>query len=848
MAETVFNVEAAKSYIKRFTNAVVFGKTGVAISSTADKSIFFSKVPLSSSHLFLVEIYDSSDAKVGSINFSFTAGKVSYADSCITVLGASSQEMISQTKIIASFNFEDQEDISHVLIGLKLSTYGNLKLTYQVVSSNRAVVTPIALSYQALVNCKEYDVSKGYLLNRALFEETDVLNAFRRWSSTHQYSGNDPVFYGSHLYYASPNSVPAVGEDPTHYPSKWIELATAEIPDTDITKGAETPQLFYHNSLVISNGTAAELRKDHKDVGFEYPSENSKVYHFDEDLLDQNQENSLEDFIQIPQNPEIRPFFVGKGMVGVGISSDPAILFKPLKENPAFYYGNFSIRKTLKLNTENNMFGFHFKYSGIQNFVNEKIIELTFASGEKVSLMINYSEPDYMEDAELPYWDPEEIPSYSQPKTSTPCLTVLTEFNDSSAVEVFSQYPLIEDSWAHLCIEIQSDSITFFFRGQQITLPRKSPGLGNVTYWVNKGQKPFSIDELIWDTSTRISYERYQELISDSLPWAAHEKSENWLVLHSEDYDKTDIDFVRKDREDQSVLYSKTKISENKFFNFPIKGVYLREMLPDVGLCSDLVEDPANFSFICKVKAKGKRQSNAVSVGYGQTQIITRDVVNNFSYDIITMAHTQAGQFTKSMVDNYLKEVLNYKDLYSNFLPILPSQICDAFVGTKACVGLAFKSFEFSQAYLNSLTLPATFNCGQQTISSEEKLVFVIPGSDTCFVGQFSNTNSSNASDIDIEGSNSQTIGGGIVIPGNPGGLPGVTNNRDSSVGNLSVSSLQHIESLGEPVYWTFMGFSCKNFDYGYIRSTNSTENRSHSFDYITEGTWKDEVRFGNWE
>ena len=174
--------------------------------------------------------------------------------------------------------------------------------------------------------------------------------------------------------------------------------------------------------------------------------------------------NSLATSIQIPQNPEIRPFFVGKGMVGVGISSDPAILFKPLKENPAFYYGNFSIRKTLKLNTENNMFGFHFKYSGIQNFVNEKIIELKFESGEKISLVINYSEPDYMEDTELPYWDPEEIPSYSQPKTSTPCLTVLTEFNESSAVEVFPQYPLIEDSWAYLCIEIQSDSIHSFVR------------------------------------------------------------------------------------------------------------------------------------------------------------------------------------------------------------------------------------------------------------------------------------------------------------------------------------------------------------------------------------------------
>ena len=32
MAESVFNVAAAKSYIKRFTNTVVFGKSGVSKS------------------------------------------------------------------------------------------------------------------------------------------------------------------------------------------------------------------------------------------------------------------------------------------------------------------------------------------------------------------------------------------------------------------------------------------------------------------------------------------------------------------------------------------------------------------------------------------------------------------------------------------------------------------------------------------------------------------------------------------------------------------------------------------------------------------------------------------------
>ena len=96
-----------------------------------------------------------------------TIGKTAYTDSSITVLGASSSEMISQTKILVSVNFEDAEDLTHVLVGLKLNTYGNLKFTYQVISSNRAIVTSVALSKEVLVNYKLYDVSKGYLLDRA---------------------------------------------------------------------------------------------------------------------------------------------------------------------------------------------------------------------------------------------------------------------------------------------------------------------------------------------------------------------------------------------------------------------------------------------------------------------------------------------------------------------------------------------------------------------------------------------------------------------------------------------------------------------------------------------------------
>lgn len=554
MAESVFNVAAAKSYIKRFTNTVVFGKSGVTLESTAAKSVFFCKVPLSSSHIILVEILDSENAKVGALSFALTAGKTTYTDSSITVLGASSSEMISQTKILVSVNFEDAEDLTHVLVGLKLNTYGNLKFTYQVISSNRAIVIPVALSKEVLVNYKLYDVSKGYLLDRALFEETDTLNAFRKWSSTYQYSANDPVFYGSHLYYANPNSLPSAGEDPSHYPSKWIELATAEIPDTDISKGAKTPQLFYDKSLVITNDTAAGLRKAKRDVGFQYPSSNSKVYHFDNDLLDQLQENSIQDCIEVDQDPEIEPFFVGKGMVGVGISSDPAISFKPLKEVPAFYYGNFGLRKSLTLTTGNNLFAFHFKYSNVAQLANEHILVLSFPTGERIHLVANYSEIDYNVDPTMTYWDTEDTPVYSEGQTLTTALAVLSYYGAQiNKTEVFSGYPLVEDSWAHLCVKVNFDSITIFFRGQQVTIPRQTDGFGSVEYLINRSHHAFSIDELIWDTTAALPFSRYIELSTESLPWAEHEKNDNWFVLHAQDTDKVDTNLFDSDLFKQKV-------------------------------------------------------------------------------------------------------------------------------------------------------------------------------------------------------------------------------------------------------------------------------------------------------
>lgn len=558
MAQTVFNTAAAESFIKRYTNTVVYGKTGVILESTSENSLMFCKLPINSSHIALIELSNTSDERIGSIVVALTIS-TSYENSSISVVGVSSS--LLDAAIVLAPNFEDLQDLKHLTMGLNLAQTGEVKFTYQIISSNRAVVTSIEIPKEFIDNYKNFPVKEGYILSRPLFKEADTLNAFRKWSSTYQYAGNDPVFFGAHLYYANPNNVPAKGEDPVRNPSKWIELATAEIPDTDISKGAKTPQLFNDSSLVITNDTAAGLRKARRDVGFQYPSVNSKVYHFDGDLLDQFQENSLESLIESDPSG-VAPQFVSKGMVGLPISSDPAIGFKPLKEVPAFYYGAFSLKKTLNFSSSNNLVAYHFKYADIDSMTNKELVRITFTTGEVFRLVFNYSEIDYFYDEEISYWRLDDTPVYAEKKFLSSMVVIVNDGTETTFTPVFEGYPLINDSWAHICFKITDSTITLFFRGQQVDIQRKTSELGDVEFLINSDKGAVAIDELIWDTTASLPYSRYIELTSESLPWAEHEKNDNWLIIHAKDPTKVDTNLF-----DTEIFSSKLSSALDTFIN-----------------------------------------------------------------------------------------------------------------------------------------------------------------------------------------------------------------------------------------------------------------------------------------
>lgn len=64
--------------------------------------------------------------------------------------------------------------------------------------------------------------------------------------------------------------------------SKWITVAQSA------ATGVMTKHLFSEETLVVSNQSIADRRKEGTDIGHPYLSESSHVFHFDTDLLDQN--------------------------------------------------------------------------------------------------------------------------------------------------------------------------------------------------------------------------------------------------------------------------------------------------------------------------------------------------------------------------------------------------------------------------------------------------------------------------------------------------------------------------------------------------------------------------------
>jgi hypothetical protein len=345
----------------------------------------------------------------------------------------------------------------------------------------------------------------------------------------------------------------------------------------DITEGARTPQLFYQPGLIISNTTALKLRKAHQDQGMQYLSSASKVYHFDGDLLDQDQQNQL---IIIAKTPEIEfndiaisefpyndidssvfaynmasldgvvPHFISEDSERESpITMEPAIPKKPFKEIAESFYGSYSVETIMPDNSGLNTLDFWLKLTeggGVD------ILDVELPTGEYFLVELAHEEPFWNDNSGISL--PDNFlynTNVLQPGTLVynerdirSGLSAVLGYNGNVQIIDFEipdqNLPQI-NRWNHIALEITGSQINVFINGIARSFNRLSFGFGGDTHiTINRQQVPIVLDELLFDWTTAESFSRYNQISQVRLPWAYHEWAEGWLTLYGDSADRID--------------------------------------------------------------------------------------------------------------------------------------------------------------------------------------------------------------------------------------------------------------------------------------------------------------------
>jgi hypothetical protein len=575
MGKNVFDIPAVQSWIKRWVDTLIYGKYSQTITNVStDRPIFFCKVKPNTSTVINLKVIGPNFQ--GSINLAVTVGlKTELNRAAMSVLAASIPAFFSGSIVYLATSVDGLLE-DYIFIGFSVPVTGTFTIGMQAVSSERNGISIVAYSVpMTTVPNVQFKVSDGYLAGYPTIKPIRELDAFRQWSAAYRYAAEDPVFFHGSAYFANPAIAPDVGESPASAPLKWIQLARPDSGPMDITEGARTPQLFYQPGLIISNTTALKLRKAHQDQGMRYPSLESRVYHFDDDLLDQGQQNPLTIVPQLPEpwyndwaaselsyndidssifaynSPDldnILPHFVNEDSAPEPpLTTNPAITKKPFKEVPSFYYGTYKIPIILPDNAGENVLDYWFKTITGGGF---RIIDIELSTGELIEILLGYEEPFYNDNSGI--GTPDNFPYNSN--ILMPGTVVYNERDidgDMALIQEYGGHGVRKDFkvldapqpgvWNHISMQVGINSVSIFLNGQKESFDRLSSGFGGDSLvTVNPEQVPIGIDEMLMDAFHSIDFDRFIEVSGRALPWAFHEWDEGWLTIYGDDPAKID--------------------------------------------------------------------------------------------------------------------------------------------------------------------------------------------------------------------------------------------------------------------------------------------------------------------
>ena len=305
--------------------------------------------------------------------------------------------------------------------------------------------------------------------------------------------------------------------------------------------GIIASSLISLDNLVISNMGLAERRALGHDIGRAYLSGAARVWHFDTDWLDQNQQEGL----------------AIEGVAGLETRLEPAILaVAPYAENVAVAYGQFSAYLDIGESAQVTVdFWLYYEWNENQSLFDigsEYDTARLAVKNAECYWNDYYKELDdapfnqeQVEEGDVVVWnEPAEASAYVEHRGAAGMIERV-ELDKAGA-------ELVAGEWMHCAVVMSEDTLSVFLDKSRRDFARRVSGAAALEATFNVLRGTFCFDELYVDTGAQESFADFCANTDARIPWGALDYSEKHFVLDADCF-HTNIfdteDFVGKVKE-----------------------------------------------------------------------------------------------------------------------------------------------------------------------------------------------------------------------------------------------------------------------------------------------------------
>lgn len=308
------------------------------------------------------------------------------------------------------------------------------------------------------------------------------------------------------------------------------------------TAGILTNALISDRSLVVTNMSVQDRRKIGHDIGRAYLSDSSRVWHFDTDLNDQNQETDL----VIKKNGDVS--LVGSETEG-NIDFTPAILaVAPYSEIAKSLFGQYEITKTVASTAKSaNVLtvDFWLQYIWCEN----QILFDVGTTNDKIRLAVQENEIYFNtpEEGEV-VWNTEQetlgdVIVWNEPAEES---SIVLHYGTSNPTPDSNNYATLTskgvnlepNKWLHVGIVFGADSVAVYLDKAKIEFTRYEKASDDVEIVLNKNGdtlgNTFILDELFIDSSTAEDFESFAKNTDARVPWGKLDYTSKHFVLDAD--------------------------------------------------------------------------------------------------------------------------------------------------------------------------------------------------------------------------------------------------------------------------------------------------------------------------